>query len=70
MRVLLTASDAAARGRLAGRELGSELEQQVRRGAFMARHLEERVPEGTVRVATDGRAVADVARDVVAAAGW
>ncbi|GAA2115522.1 hypothetical protein [Streptomyces synnematoformans] len=70
VRVLLTASDATARGRLAARELGSELEQQVQRSGFMARHLEEGVPEGTVRVATDGRAVADVARDVVAAVGW
>ncbi|MDG4864977.1 hypothetical protein P8605_43190, partial [Streptomyces sp. T-3] len=59
VRVLLTASDETARARLTGRELGSELEEQLRRSAFMAQALERGVPQGTVRVATDGRAVVE-----------
>ncbi|MEV8314462.1 hypothetical protein AB0Q95_09850 [Streptomyces sp. NPDC059900] len=70
IRVLLTASDATVEERLTARELGSELGQQLRRSAFMARHLEEHAADGTHRVATDGRRVADIAADVVAATGW
>jgi ABC-type proline/glycine betaine transport system ATPase subunit len=70
VRVLLTASDDTIRQRLATRELGSGLHQQLRRSAFMARRLEEGVPEDTVRVATEGRTVAEIARDVIAATGW
>ncbi|MFE0132151.1 hypothetical protein ACFWY6_11330 [Streptomyces sp. NPDC059037] len=70
IRVLLTASDATVEERLTARELGSELQQQLRRSAFMARHLERHVPEGTRRIATDGRPVGDIAADVVAATGW
>ncbi|MGW5862981.1 hypothetical protein ACWFRJ_12510 [Streptomyces sp. NPDC055239] len=43
--VLLTASDASVEERLTTRELGSELEQQLRRSAFMARRLEERAAD-------------------------
>ncbi|WP_419999805.1 hypothetical protein [Streptomyces boninensis] len=70
IRVLLTASDATAEARLSGRELGSELGQQLRRSAHMARVLAAGVPPGTVRVATDGRTVGEVAADAIAAAGW
>ena len=70
VRVLLTASDATARERLVGRELGSELEQELAGSVRKARLLDERVPAGTVRVATDGRLVVDIAREVVAATGW
>ncbi|WP_327352170.1 hypothetical protein [Streptomyces sp. NBC_01304] len=70
VRVLLTATDATVRARLTGREQGSELERQLRRSAFMARALDEGLPPGTVRVATDGRAVVEIARDAVVAAGW
>jgi gluconate kinase len=69
-RVLLTASDATVEERLTARELGSELEQQLRRSQFMARHLEEHAADGTRRVATDGRRIGDIAADVVAATGW
>jgi hypothetical protein len=31
---------------------------------------DERAPADTVRVATDDRAVTDIAREVVAATGW
>lgn len=70
MRVLLTASDATARARLAGRERGSELEKELEGGFRKARLLERRAPARTVRVATDGRSVPDIAREVVAASGW
>jgi hypothetical protein len=70
MRVLLTVSDATAGERLAGRELGSELEQGLKASAYKARLLEEQAPADTVRVVTDGRPVVDIAREVVAATGW
>ncbi|WP_329146238.1 AAA family ATPase [Streptomyces niveus] len=70
VRVLLTASDATAGERLAGRELGSELEHELKASARKARLLDERVAADTVRVATDGRPVVDIAREVVAATGW
>ncbi|MFF8713495.1 hypothetical protein ACF07T_18985 [Streptomyces sp. NPDC015184] len=70
VRVLLIASDATARERLTGRELGSELEQELEGSARKARLLDRRVPAGTVRVVTDGRSVVEIAREVVAATGW
>ncbi|MEV0221889.1 hypothetical protein [Streptomyces sp. NPDC050704] len=70
VRVLLTATDATAAKRLKGRELGSELEQELKGSAHKARLLEERAPADTVRVATDDREVIDVAREVLAATGW
>lgn len=70
VRVLLTASDATVRERLTARERGSELDHELAGSARKARLLDERVPAGTARVATDGRAVVDIAREVVAATGW
>ncbi len=70
VRVLLTASDATTAERLAARELGSELEQEVRNSLRKARMLHERAPADAVRVATDGRGVVDIACEVIAAAGW
>jgi hypothetical protein len=70
VRVLLTASDATARERLTRREIGSELERELEGSARKARLLDRCVPADTVRVATDGRAVADIAGEVVAATGW
>ncbi|WP_432080849.1 hypothetical protein [Streptomyces sp. WAC 04229] len=69
-RVLLTASDATAHERLVGRERGSELEHELEGSIRKARLLDQRAPEDTVRVATDGRLVVDIAREVVAATGW
>ncbi|MCI3933965.1 zeta toxin family protein [Streptomyces sp. AN091965] len=69
-RVLLTATDETAARRLTAREQGSELARQLRRSAYMARHLEAHVPAGTHRVATDGRTVGEVARAVLGATGW
>ncbi|MFE3942865.1 AAA family ATPase [Streptomyces sp. NPDC059118] len=70
VRVLLTATDATARERLLGRELGSELESEFRSSVRKARLLDERAHAETVRVATDGRRVVDIARETVAATGW
>lgn len=70
VRVLLTASDATARERLTGRELGSELEHELQASLRKARLLDQRAHVNTVRVATDGRLVTDIAREVVAATGW
>jgi predicted kinase len=70
VRVLLTATDETAERRLTGREVGSELEQELRSGVRKARLLDERAPVGTLRVVTDGRTVIDIAAEVVAATGW
>ena len=69
-RVLLTASDATARERLVHRELGSELEREVAAGTRKARLLDRLTGAEIMRVVTDGRGVADIAREVVAATGW
>ncbi|WP_433894320.1 hypothetical protein [Streptomyces sp. CA-111067] len=70
VRVLLTASDATVGQRLARRELGSELEQGLRASAEKGRLLDKRASADVLRVATDGRQVVDIAREVVAATGW
>ncbi|MFB6549969.1 AAA family ATPase [Streptomyces sp. NPDC056405] len=70
VRVLLTASDATAGERLAGRELGSELDHELKGSIRKARLLDERAPADVLRVATDGRSVVDIAREVLTATGW
>jgi hypothetical protein len=70
VRVLLTAGDETAGQRLAGRELGSELERELFGSARKARMPDERAPADTLRVVTDGRTVIDIAAEVVAATGW
>ncbi|MFG1665680.1 AAA family ATPase [Streptomyces sp. Y7] len=70
VRVLLTATDETAEQRLTGRELGSELEHEVRAGRRKARLLDGHAPADVLRVATDGRTVIDIAAEVVAATGW
>ncbi|WP_031225646.1 hypothetical protein [Streptomyces roseochromogenus] len=70
IRALLTASDATARERLVGRELGSELDKELEASIRKARLLDQRAAADTVRVLTDGRSVVDIAREVVAATGW
>lgn len=70
IRILLTASDETVGERLAGRELGSRLERELRTSALKAPMLEARAPTGTIRVATDGRKVVDIAKDVADATGW
>jgi hypothetical protein len=68
--VLLTCSDAAARQRLTQREIGTGLDRHMERSAVMARELDRRAPSWVHRVATDGRAVADIAAGVIALTGW
>jgi hypothetical protein len=70
VRVLLTASDATARERLVGRELGSELERELEGSVRKARILDQGVSAQAVRVVTDGRPVVDIARQEVTATGW
>lgn len=68
--VLLTASDDTANRRLAGREIGSELDRHVRRSAEMARRLATEAPPWVARIRTDDRTVADIAAEIVAYTGW
>ena len=68
--ILLTCDDQTARHRLGQREIGSMLDWHVDRSATMARRLDEQVPDAVHRVATDGRAVADIAAEIIAIAGW
>ncbi|MFF7339319.1 AAA family ATPase [Streptomyces sp. NPDC008163] len=70
VRVLLTASDTTAARRLTGREIGSDLEHELRNSHRKARMLDARAPADTARVATDGRTVPDIAREVVDLTGW
>ncbi|RSO03192.1 hypothetical protein DMH26_12485 [Streptomyces sp. WAC 05379] len=70
VRVLLTATDDTAAQRLTGRELGSELEHEIRGSRSKARLLDEHAPADVRRVPTDGRTVIDIAAEVVAATGW
>ncbi|WP_156910868.1 hypothetical protein [Nocardiopsis dassonvillei] len=69
-RILLTAGEATVRARLAVRETGSQLLPHVERSLRAAVRLDAEAPAGTVRVATDGRTVEEVAARVVAATGW
>ncbi|MFG2570620.1 hypothetical protein ACGFR6_35010 [Streptomyces sp. NPDC048567] len=70
IRVLLTASDATAGQRLTGREIGSELEHELLSSHRKARMLDARAPADTTRLATDGRTVPDIAREIVELTGW
>ncbi|MFI1869800.1 hypothetical protein [Streptomyces jumonjinensis] len=70
VKVLLTAGDTTVRTRLARRETGIRLTEHIERSALAARRLEERAPDDTVRVVTDGRPVPEIAGEVIAATGW
>ncbi|WP_200306989.1 hypothetical protein [Streptomyces adelaidensis] len=70
VRVLLTATDDTAARRFRGREICSELERELTGSAYKARLLDERAPTDTVRVATDGRSVIDIAAEALAVTGW
>jgi dephospho-CoA kinase len=66
--VLLTASDATAAERLGQREIGTALAEHIERSKIAAATLD--AATDVYRVATDQRSVADIARDILAAAGW
>jgi hypothetical protein len=68
--ILLTCSDAAARQRLAQREIGSGLDSHIERSDLMARKLEQDAPTWIHRVPTDGRPVTDIAAEAIALTGW
>lgn len=68
--ILLTASDRTAATRLAGREIGSAYDWHVHRSNVAARELEAGAPDWVIRVATDGRTVADIASEVIELTGW
>jgi hypothetical protein len=68
--VLLTAEEATVRERLAGREIGSQLDAHIERSLLMARHLSEEAPADTVRISTDLRSVQDIALHMLQTAGW
>ncbi|WP_306210150.1 adenylyl-sulfate kinase [Actinoplanes sp. RD1] len=68
--VLLTASDATARHRLARREIGTALERHVESSDRAARELDALSAEWVHRVSTDDRAVAGIAAEVIALTGW
>ncbi|MEJ8647957.1 hypothetical protein WKI65_07650 [Streptomyces sp. MS1.AVA.3] len=70
VRVLLTASDTTTHERLVAREIGSELERELKNSAYKARLLDERASDDTFRVATDGRSVREIAAEVLRATGW
>ena len=67
--VRLDAADDELERRVRARELGSGLERQLRRTLAIAALFRHRPPDRPV-VHTDGRAAADIAADVIAAAGW
>lgn len=68
--VLLTAADDTANRRLAGREIGSDLDRHVRRSAEMATRLAADAPPWVTRIGTDDRTVTDIAAEIVAYTGW
>ncbi|MGH1548971.1 adenylyl-sulfate kinase [Leifsonia poae] len=67
--VLLTATDKTAAHRLAQREIGSALGEHIDRSIRAARQLDA-AGDHVLRVATDGRTVTEIARDVLVRAGW
>lgn len=70
IRVLLTASDTTATERLIARERGSELEEGLRASAARSCVLAADVSADTARIATDGRGVIEIAREIVGLTGW
>lgn len=66
--VLLTASDETAAERLARREIGGALSEHIARSSAAAAELD--ASAAAHRVATDGRSVTDIARDVLTSTGW
>ncbi len=68
--VLLTATDETAAGRLRQREVGTDLEASVVRSRRAAVELEDAAPPWVRRIATDGRGVTAIARELVPLLGW
>lgn len=68
--VLLTATDATAHRRLAGREIGTMLQWHRDRSDIAAGELDDLTPGWVHRVATDDRPVSDIAAEIIALTGW
>ena len=68
--VLLTATDATARERLAKREIGSALIWHVDRSKQVAEELDDATPNWIHRVSTDDRSVADISQELIGLTGW
>jgi gluconate kinase len=68
--VLLTCNSATARRRLSQREIGTALDWHVERSDLMARKLDKLAPSWVHRVVTDGRAVVDIATEIVGLCSW
>ncbi len=68
--MLLEASDATVRDRLARREIGSELDAHLERSARASAELERMAAPGTVRIATDDVHPTDLAERIIEIAGW
>ncbi|MEV4126153.1 AAA family ATPase [Nocardia sp. NPDC049707] len=68
--VLLTCTDPIAAQRLASREIGSALDAHIERSREMAAKLDAEAPDWVHRVGTDGRAVSDIAAEIVGLSGW
>lgn len=68
--VLLSATDAIAERRLAGREIGSALAEHVERSAERGRWLEATAPPWVHRLPTDDESVASIAAEVLSLTGW
>ncbi|WP_417564337.1 adenylyl-sulfate kinase [Microbacterium sp.] len=66
--VLLTATDETTADRLAQREIGTALEEHIERSKLAAARLDASSTD--YRATTDGRAITDIAAEVLDAAGW
>jgi GNAT superfamily N-acetyltransferase len=68
--VLLTCTDETACERLSRREVGSTVDEHLRRSDDMAKLLEADAPRWVHRVDTDNRSVPDIAAHVIGLTGW
>ncbi|ROQ05618.1 adenylylsulfate kinase [Rathayibacter sp. PhB93] len=68
--VLLTADDSTIAGRLAGREVGTGLDDAIARSGAAAVLLASQAAPDVHRVRTDGRSVHQVALDVLSLTPW
>lgn len=68
--VLLTVGDEIAEARLARREVGSTLANEMKRSRRAAVELARDVPDWVHRIATDGRDVAGIAEEVLQLINW
>lgn len=68
--ILLTSSDETTRDRLAAREIGSGLEDHIRRSHIAARRLDEEASAQVYRMSTDARSIPSIASEILVLAGW